>query len=409
MALAKAFGCARLVWNDALALRKRAYQDGVAISPGDVAKRVTTVAKKTPQRAFLSEVSAVVLQQSLRDLDTAYKNFFESVSGKRKGPKAGPPRFKKRASRQSIRVNRNAFSLTQKRRLYVAKVGDLKVRWSRELPAVPSSVTVIKTAAGRYFASFVIEVAAQPLPVLSEDQDTGIDLGLSSFAVLRGRVIASPRFLRQAERRIRKAQRELARKRNGSANRRKTRVKLAKAHARVANRRRDFIEQETTRIVRENQAVYVEDLYVKGMAVRRGRRGKSVGDQALGAFTRTLEAKCARFGRGFAKVGRWFPSTQLCSACGTVEGPKGLAGLKARTWVCGCGAVHDRDANAEHNIRAEGRRVLAEGRSERLNARGAQVRPVPVPAPRVETGTRRGVDRAKAESPAPDTRKEPGL
>ncbi|MDF3142404.1 transposase [Streptomyces sp. T21Q-yed] len=200
-----------------------------------------------------------------------------------------------------------------------------------------------------------------------EETDTGIDLGLSSYAVLRGRKIASPKFFRRQEKKLRRAQRHLSRCQKGSNNRRKAQLAVAKIHARIADKRRDFIEQETTRIVRESQAVYVEDLNVKGMGTRRGRLGKSVNDQSLGVFTRTLEAKCHRYGRGLVKVDRWFPSTQLCSApgCGVLRGPKGRDQLRIRQWVCDCGAVHDRDQNAEYNLRAEGRRLLAAGLAER--------------------------------------------
>ncbi len=183
--------------------------------------------------------------------------------------------------------------------------------------------------------------------------------------MLRGRKIASPKFFRRQEKKLKRAQRKLSRCEKGSSNRRKAKLAVAKIHARIADKRRDFIEQETTRIVRESQAVYLEDLNVKGMGSKKGKRAKSVHDRSLGMFARALEAKCARYGRGFAKVDRFFPSTQMCSACGSIEGPKGLEGLRVRSWTCSCGAVHDRDVNAEINIRREGKRLLAAGRAER--------------------------------------------
>lgn len=366
-ALAKAFGCARVVWNDGLRLRQDAYKQGAERpKAAELSKRFVTEAKKTEERAWLSEVSAVVLQQSLRDLETACSNFFASKNGTRKGPKMGPPKFKKKTSRQAIRFTANArFSITETGRLRLPKIGDVDVRWSRELPSAPSSVTVIKDAAGRYFASFVVEAEGRPLPGLDlDDTETGIDLGLSTYAVLRGRKITSPRFFRRQAKKLKRAQRKLSRAQKGSNNRRKAKLAVAKIHARVADQRRDFIEQETTRITRESQAVYMEDLNVKGMVTAKGKRGKSVHDQSLGMFARTLEAKCARYGRTFAKVDRFFPSTQLCSACGSIEGPKGLDGLKVRNWVCSCGAAHNRDENAELNLRREGRRIVAEGRPD---------------------------------------------
>jgi putative transposase len=373
--LAKAFGCARVVWNDALRTRQDAYTQGLKVpSIVELAKLVITEAKKTPDRAWLGEVSAVVLQSSLRDLQTAYSNFFASKKGTRKGPKIGPPRFKKKASRQAVRFTKAArFSVTKDGRLRLPKIGDVRVRWSRELPSDPSSVTIIKDTAGRYFCSFVVEAEDQSLPDLDwEETDTGIDLGLSSYAVLRGRKIASPRFFRRQEKKLKRAQRKLSRCAKGSANRRKAKLAVAKIHARIADQRRDLIDQETTRIVRESQAAYLEDLNIKGMA---RSFGKSVHDQGLSMFARTLEAKCARYGRTFVKVDRWFPSTQLCSTCGALTGPRGQAGLKIRTWTCDCGAVHDRDQNAEYNLRLEGRRIVAEGRPDTQNACGDRVRP----------------------------------
>jgi putative transposase len=227
---------------------------------------------------------------------------------------------------------------------------------------VPSSVTLIKDAAGRYFASFVVQVAEQPMP--ETGSEVGIDLGLTTFAVLsNGIMIASPRFLRQAERRLRKAQQSLSRKEKGSKNRAKARVRVAKAHARVADTRRDWAHKHSTTIIRDNQAIFVEDLAVSGLA--RTRLAKSVHDAGWGMFTRMLEEKAVRYGRTFAKVDRWFPSTRMCSVCGALSGKKPL---HVRMWRCTCGAVHDRDLNAAENI-------LAAGRAERLNACGGAVSP----------------------------------
>jgi putative transposase len=296
-------------------------------------------------------VSSVVLQQALADLNTAYRNFFQSVTGKRKGAKVAPPRFRSRKDdRQSIRFTKNArFAITPGRKLRLPKIGDVTVRWSRELPSDPSSVTVIKDAAGRYFASFVVGIAGVPLP--PADSEVGIDLGLSTFAVLSdGKTIASPRFLRQAERKLRKAHKALSRKEKGSANRAKARLKVAKAHAKVADTRRDWAHKHSTQIIRDHQAVYVEDLCVKGLA--RTRLAKSVHDAGWGLFTRMLQEKAQRYGRMFAKVDRFFPSSQLCSECGAVTGKKPL---HVRVWTCTCGTTHDRDINAAKNILAAGR------------------------------------------------------
>nr|WP_197973060.1 RNA-guided endonuclease TnpB family protein [Streptomyces gossypiisoli] len=184
LALARAFGCARVVFNDGLRARQEAHEAGLPyIKDTELQKQVITAAKRTQERAWLGEVSSVVLVQSLRDLHTAYRNFFASVSGKRRGPKTQPPRFKsKRDRRQPIRLTANGFSLRGNGRLYIAKVGDLRVTWSRPLHVPPTSVTVSLDAAGRYWASFVIDTAPDILPPI--ENEAGIDLGLGHFAVL---------------------------------------------------------------------------------------------------------------------------------------------------------------------------------------------------------------------------------
>lgn len=379
-ALARAFGCARVVFNDALAARQAAHAAGEPyVSDAELSKRLTE-AKRDPARGWLGDVSSVVLQQALADLNTAYRNFFASVTGKRKGPRAAPPRFRSRKDkRQAIRFTANSrFKVLDNGRLRLPKIGDVKVRWSRDLSSVPTSVTVIRDAAGRFFASFVVEVNPQPLA--ETDAECGIDLGLGHFAVLDdGTKVAAPRFLRRAEKKLRKAQKALSRKVKGSANREKARVKVARAHAHVADARKDFHHKLSMKIVRENQAVYVEDLAVKGLA--RTRLAKSVHDAGWTSFVSMLEYKARLYGRTFGKTGRWEPTSQVCSACGVKDGPKPLS---VREWTCGaCGTALDRDVNAARNIAALGRR-------EALNARGGQVRPPLAVAQAVEAGSRRG-------------------
>ena len=355
--LAKAFGCARVVYNDALRARERARAVGEAFpKTGELSKTLISQAKRTPEREWLGGVSAVVLQQCLRDLDTAYRNFFDGLKGKR--PKTGAPRFKSRKDhRQSVRFTANArWKITDQGKLSLPKVGQIKVKWSRALPWAPSTVTLIKDAADRYFASFVVEVEDEPFPENADD--VGIDLGLGHFAVLSdGTKVDNPRFLRRAEKKLKKSQRALSRKRKGSNNRAKARVKVARAHARVADCRREFHHQLSTRIVRDNQAVYVEDLCVKGLG--RTRLAKSVHDAGWSSFVAMLEYTAARYGRTFARVDRFLPSSQTCHVCWVVDGPKPL---HVRTWTCsGCKTLHDRDVNASRIVLAAGRK-LAFGR-----------------------------------------------
>jgi putative transposase len=369
-----------VVFNDALRARQEAHEAGQPYITDAALSARLTAAKGNPERGWLGEVSSVVLQQALADLNTAYRNFFASAAGQRGGRRVAPPRFRSRKDRRQVaRFTANArFRVLGNGKLRLPKVGDVPVRWSRPLPSEPSSVTVILDAAGRYFASFVVTAGDAPLP--EAGAEVGIDLGLTHFAVLSdGRKVASPKFLRRAERRLGKAQRALSRKARGSANREKTRARVARVHARVADSRRDWLHKESTRIIRESQAVYVEDLCVAGLG--RTRLAKSVHDAGWAAFTAMLEYKAARHGRTFARVGRSEPTSQVCSACGVKDGPKPLS---VRSWACrACGAAHDRDVNAARN-------VLALGRRESLNAWGGGIRPGHVLAAAGETGSLRG-------------------
>ncbi|MEU0172647.1 RNA-guided endonuclease TnpB family protein [Streptomyces massasporeus] len=380
-ALARAFGCARVVFNDAVHAREDARKAGQPFpTAGQLSRKLITEAKRTAERSWLGEVCAVVLQQSLRDADKAYRNFFASLKGTRKGPKVGAPRLKSRKdTRQSIRFTANArWSISDSGRLSLPKIGAVKAKWSRTLPATPTSVTVIKDAAGRFFASFVIETdpAADQARMPETDRIIGIDLGLTHFAVLSdGTKIDSPRFLRRAEKKLKKTQRELSRKQKGSRNRAKARLKVARAHAEVGDARREFHHQLSTKLITENQGIAVEDLSVAGLA--RTRLAKSVHDAGWSSFVNMLEYKAARYGRTLVKIGRFTPTSQTCSTCGAVDGPKPLG---VREWTCtACGTVHDRDTNAAINIKT------AAGLA--VSACGAPVRPGAIPAQREETGS----------------------
>ena len=377
IAFSRAFGCARVVFNDAVAARRAAHENGQPY-PTDAALSVAlTVAKRTPERSWLAEVSAVVLQQALADANTAYRNFFASLTGKRRGRRLGAPRFRSKRDRaQSIRFTKAArFTVTDAGRLRLPRIGDVPVHWLRDLPAEPSSVTVTVDPTGRYHASFVVEVEDQLLP--PNEHDVGVDLGLTHFAVLSdGRKVSNPRFARKAAAKLRRAQQELSRRQRGSKNRTKSRLKVARMHARVADTRRDWLHKLSTTLIRENQAVYVEDLAVSGLA--RTRLARSVHDAGWSMFVAMLEYKARRHGRAFRKVDRWLPSTRACSACGAIGRAKSL---HVREWGCLCGAVHDRDINAAINIDQHPRRGT---RGEHENARGAGVGRDSVPQPAVK-------------------------
>ena len=303
-ALARAFGCARVVFNDAIRLREEARQRGEKITGTEVQRRVITLAKTAPGREWLGEVASVALVQACQDARRAYGNWSGSLTGRRKGRKAGHPQVRRKRGRQSVRLTRNGFAFHGSR-LYVAKVGDLKVKWSRELPSVPSSVTVIREPDGRYYASFVVERDARPLPPC--DRETGIDVGLAALAVtLDGLVIPNPRFLRKAERRLRKAQQALSRKQKDSRNRAKARHRVAVLHRKVRETRLDHAHKTALALVRDSQAVYAEDIAVSGLA--RTRLAKSVHDAGWSTLLRLIEEKAQFHGRYFARIGRFEPT-----------------------------------------------------------------------------------------------------
>ena len=327
---------------------------------------MVTLAKRTPGREWLGEVASVALVQACQDARRAYRNWFDSMSGKRKARKAGHPRFRSRKdNRQSVRLTRNGFAL-HGGRVFIAKVGNVRIRWSRPLPSEPSSATVIREADGRYYVSFVVERDARPLPVIG--RETGIDVGLDRLAVTSdGEIIANPRFLRAKERHLGRAQRALARKKKGSANRAKARRRVAVLHRKVRETRIDHAHKTALRLVRDSQAVYAEDLAVAGLA-RTRLPAKSVHDAGWSQLLRLLEEKAKYYGRTFHRIGPVRSvKPEVCSACGVKDGPKPLS---VRTWTCGaCGAVHDRDVNAARNILAAGQAEQAKRLSRRCKTR----------------------------------------
>ncbi|MEN9519977.1 MAG: hypothetical protein RLZZ381_2565 [Cyanobacteriota bacterium] len=342
--LAKAFGSSRVVWNDAWWLYKNAEKNNLD-RPTKISNLVITQAKKTEERKWLSEVSAVVLQQSLRDLEQAWSNFFESKKGKRKGKEVGKPKPKKKHSKQAIRFASNAFSV-HSQSVYLAKIGHIKVVFSRPLPSKPSSVTIIKDTTGRYFASFVVEI---PTEVASQTSNScGIDLGLTHFCILStGEKIENPRLHKKMLRKIKLANRRLAKAKKDSNRRKKRKLRLAKLHAKVKDQRTDFLHKLTTRLVAENQSLAVEDLNVSGM-VKNRKLSRAISDAGWSKFKTMLEAKCDKYGRDLTIVDRWYPSSQICSCCGKSGGKKEL---DVREWEClFCNTKHDRDINASINL-----------------------------------------------------------
>ncbi len=374
--LSRTFGCVRKVYNLALAARSEAWTTGQVRLGFGQTPAMLTAWKKTEELAFLAEVSSVPLQQVLRHLEAAFVGFW--------GKRSRYPRFKsKRKSRASAEYTRSAFRYADGR-LTLAKVAEpLAVVWSRPLPegAEPTTVTVSRDSAGRWFVSMLCEDT--PAPVSATTNAVGLDAGLTALVTLStGEKIANPRYERGARERLTRAQRTLSRKEKGSNNRAKAQVRVARIHARIADRRRDHLHKLTTRLVRENQTLVIEDLAVTNM-LKNHTLARIISDAAWRELRSMLEYKTAWYGRELIIVDRWFPSSKLCSACGAIadEMP-----LDVREWMCEtCGTTHDRDGNAAINLLAAGLAVAA---------CGAGVRP------HRESSSRSGRSVVKQETPS---------
>jgi putative transposase len=362
IALSQLFGCVRVAWNDSLAYCKDLYQKGEKKpKESELQKRFLTNAKKTEERAWLCEVSSIPLQQSINDLGQAFSNFFASCKGKRKGRKVAPPKFKKRSATQSARFTKGGFKVHPDK-VTLAKIGFLEIEWSRPLPLFPSSVTVIKDAANRYFLSFVVEI--NPVQLFDNGQSVGIDLGIIDFATFsNGEKVKSPKPLKKRLKHLRKLQRNLSKKQKGSKRREVAKRKVAKLHAKIKDTRTDFLHKLSTKVIRENQTIVLEDLNVSGMMKNR-KLSRAISDLGWRSFRTILEAKSKMYGRDFLLVNRWEPTSQRCSCCSQIGEKKAL---NVREWTClFCRAEHDRDVNASKNI------LVAGGQSETLNGRGGR-------------------------------------
>ena len=342
----KSFGCVRFIYNWGLQKRIEAYaKDKGRISYVQLCAMLTEL-KKEEQYSWLRDVSNECLQQALRNLDAAFTRFFRE--------KKGFPRFKSKSrSRQSYKAILSVHVDQERRRIKLPKIGWVKYGNNRKFEGDVRSVTVSVTHSGKYYVSVLVDDGKEipeKLPV-TFDTTIGIDMGIKDFAVCsNGDTYENPRHLIKAEQRLRTLQRRLSRKKKGSNRRNRARMILAIQHEKVANRRQDYLHKISTKIVRENQAIVVEDLNTKGM-MRNHRLSKAIGACGWSTFFNMLEYKCERQGKTFIRIGRFDPSSKMCS-CGHV-----YRGLKRseREWVCpNCGSVNDRDLLAACNIKRFG-------------------------------------------------------
>ncbi|MFD4444012.1 RNA-guided endonuclease InsQ/TnpB family protein [Nocardia sp. NPDC058519] len=349
--LARTFGCVRYVYNRALAERSRAWiQEQRRVNYVDTSKMLTAW-KRDPETDWLTDPSKGPLQVALQNLQGAFDKFWRKQTAY--------PKFKKRGkSKDSATYFSNCFTYRDGRIKLAKQTEPLDVRWSRPLPegAVPSQVTVSKDAAGRYHISILVEDAIAEHP--PTDTTVGLDAGITTlYALSTGEKISNPRHEKADRARLAKAQRVLAKKLKGSANRAKTRLKVARIHARIADRRRDHLHKLSTRLVRENQVIAIEDLSVRNM-VRNRKLARAISDASWSEFRSMLEYKADWYGRTVVAIDRFYPSSKSCSTCGRIVDKMALV---IREWTCLCGTVHDRDINAAKNIRAAGLAVLACG------------------------------------------------
>ena len=350
----------RYVYNWALSERTKAFQRGERMNYAQ-SSAALTVLKRQPETVWLNDVSSIPTQQALRHLQTAFANFFAT--------RTAYPSFKRKDGRQSAEFTRSGFSFDiGTRRLTIAKMGDLKVKWSRPVTCDPSSVTIVRNPSGRYFVSFVVEVAVEPLP--QTGQSVGIDFGVARLATLStGERIANPKHLHRRAHRLALLQRRLAKKQKGSKRREMAKRAVARCHEKIGNARKDALNKLTTRLITEFDVICIEDLNLRGM-VKNHSLARSLSDAGIGMAVRMLEEKADRYGKRTIRVDRFFPSSKMCSSCGHVVS---ALPLQIREWGCPeCGTIHDRDWNAAKNILAVGQTVAAHGDGVRATSASAE-------------------------------------
>lgn len=341
----KTIGACRFVYNNALALKSDAYKaDKTRISYIQTSAALTDLKRKTE---WLNEISSVALQQSLRNLDVAFSRFFKK--------KSRYPKFKKRKNGGSARFVKTGFRVKGES-LHIGRIkGAIKTVWSRSLPSEPSSCTISQNPSGQWFVSFLCEAEIETYS--KTDKRIGIDLGIESFATFSdGAKVSQPKSIRALRKKLSRASRNHSRKKIGSRNNNKARLKVSRVHQRIVNIRTDFLHKLSSSIIRENQTIAIEDLGVSNM-IRNRKLSRCISEQGWRDFRGMLEYKANWYGRELVVVDRFFPSSKTCSCCGK----QAELTLKDRVWSCACGATHDRDVNAAKNILAAGMAVSACG------------------------------------------------
>lgn len=349
--LAKTFGCVRVAYNSALQLRINSYKAGTTINY-NASSAALTALKKTPERAFLNEVSSVPMQQALRHLQSAFVNFFEKRSEF--------PRFKSKHGKQSAEYTTSGFKWDPRNRnLTISKIGRIDVHWSRSFTSCPTTATITKREDGRYFVTLCLNETIEPLP--KTNLEVGVDLGVNRLATLsNGERISNPKHTARNLAKLQHAQRVLSRRKKGSGRWCRQRLKVAKIHSHIRDSRKDYLDKFTTDLVKRFDVIAIEDLNVRGMVKNHCLSG-AISNTGFGMFRKMVDYKCKWNGKQLRVADRFFPSSKRCSGCGYVT--ESLS-LKIREWSCSkCGMDHDRDENAAINILnfAGGQPVKARG------------------------------------------------
>lgn len=361
--LRKTMGCSRFVYNHFLALRIQEWTTNQKTVSYNETSSLLTQLKKEESANWLNDVSSVALQQSLQNLQEAYNNFFR---GLKKKQKVGFPRFKKKSNRNSITLTKAGFTYKNGEVFIAKSKKKLNIRWSKQLPSEDiSSITISLTPSGKWFISILVEDNVDYTLSLC-DKVLGIDLGIETFATLSiGEKVKMP-DLKPHYKKLKKLQKKHSKKQNGSKNKNKARLKVARQHEKITNIREDFHHKLSTRIINENQVIVLEDLNVSGM-VRNRKLARAISQQGWGQFVTFLKYKATMYGRELIQVDRFYPSSKTCSSCGTI---KSSLPLNVREWTCdACGTTHDRDINAAKNLMALGTSVTTFGGDVRPTCR----------------------------------------